>query len=235
MTMTMQLTVLDPNNPEQAFPSIKQALSVPDGLLAVGGCLSETRLLNAYRQGIFPWNSPDEPILWWSPDPRLVLFPEMLLVSHSLSKTIRKQKFTVTIDRAFAEVIKSCAEPRKNEKGTWITDGIFQAFCGLHQSGHAHSIEVWLDGELVGGLYGIAIGKVFFGESMFHTVTDSSKVAFVHLVENLKVWGYKLLDCQVSTRHLMILGAEEIPRTEFTALLEQFCNQPPSPLAWYGQ
>jgi leucyl/phenylalanyl-tRNA---protein transferase len=235
MTMTMQLTVLDPDNPEQAFPSIQQALSVPDGLLAVGGCLSETRLLNAYRQGIFPWNSPDEPILWWSPDPRLVLFPDKLLVSHSLAKTLRKQKFSVTIDRTFAEVIKSCAKPRRNEQGTWITDGIFQAFCGLHLSGHAHSIEVWLDGELVGGLYGIAIGKVFFGESMFHTVTDASKVAFVGLVENLKVWGYKLLDCQVSTHHLMNLGAEEIPRTEFTALLEQFCNQPPSALAWHDQ
>ena len=228
----MQLTVLDPNNPEQKFPSISQALSIPDGLLAVGGCLSKTRLLNAYRQGIFPWNSPDEPILWWSPDPRLVLFPDKLLVSHSLDKTLRKQVFQVTTDQAFVDVITACAQSRKEEQGTWITEGIFEAFCELHHSGHAHSIEVWLDGKLVGGLYGIAMGQVFFGESMFHTATDASKVAFVSLVERLKDWGYKVVDCQVSTRHLMNLGAEEIPRIEFATLLDQYCDQPHYPLAW---
>ncbi|WP_036308374.1 leucyl/phenylalanyl-tRNA--protein transferase [Methyloglobulus morosus] len=228
----MRLTVLDPNDPEQKFPSISQALSVPDGLLAVGGCLSKNRLLNAYRQGIFPWNSPDEPILWWSPDPRLVLFPGNLSISRSLAKTLRKQKFTVTVDRVFDQVVMACAQPRKEDAGTWITNGIFQAFYGLHRSGDAHSIEVWLKGELVGGLYGLAIGQVFFGESMFHTETDASKVAFVSLVERLNGWDYKLVDCQVTTRHLMNFGAEEIPRIEFAALLERYCDQLPDAMAW---
>ncbi|ESS69316.1 leucyl/phenylalanyl-tRNA--protein transferase Aat [Methyloglobulus morosus KoM1] len=232
MTKKMRLTVLDPNDPEQKFPSISQALSVPDGLLAVGGCLSKNRLLNAYRQGIFPWNSPDEPILWWSPDPRLVLFPGNLSISRSLAKTLRKQKFTVTVDRVFDQVVMACAQPRKEDAGTWITNGIFQAFYGLHRSGDAHSIEVWLKGELVGGLYGLAIGQVFFGESMFHTETDASKVAFVSLVERLNGWDYKLVDCQVTTRHLMNFGAEEIPRIEFAALLERYCDQLPDAMAW---
>jgi leucyl/phenylalanyl-tRNA--protein transferase len=232
MTNKMRLTVLDPNDPEQKFPSISQALSVPDGLLAVGGCLSKNRLLNAYRQGIFPWNSPDEPILWWSPDPRLVLFPGNLSISRSLAKTLRKQKFAVTVDRVFDQVVMACAQPRQGDAGTWITDGIFQAFYGLHRSGYAHSIEVWLKGELVGGLYGLAIGKVFFGESMFHTETDASKVAFVSLLERLNSWDYKLVDCQVTTRHLMNFGAEEIPRSEFAALLERYCDQLPKAMAW---
>lgn len=235
MTKKMQLTVLDPNDPEQKFPSISQALTVPDGLLAVGGCLSKGRLLNAYRQGIFPWNSPDEPILWWSPNPRLVLFPGDLAVSRSLAKTLRQQKFTVTVDHVFDQVIRACAQPRKEEVGTWITDGIFEAFNELHQSGDAHAIEVWLEGELVGGLYGLAIGQVFFGESMFHTETDASKVAFVSLVQQLKVWGYKLVDCQVTTRHLMNFGAKEIPRVEFAKLLDLYCDQFPDPMAWQGK
>ena len=230
--MKMQLAVLDPNNPEQSFPPINDALSVPDGLLAVGGCLSTSRLLNAYRQGIFPWNSKDEPILWWSPNPRLVLFPDKLIVSRSLGKTLRKQKFTVTTDQAFAEVVCACAKPRKDEMGTWITEGIFQAYYELHKSGYAHSAETWLNGELVGGLYGIAIGKVFFGESMFYTETDASKVAFASLVERLCQWGYKVVDCQVSTGHLMNFGAEEIARSEFATLLEHYCDELPDPLAW---
>lgn len=230
--MKMHLTVLDPNNPEQSFPPISNALSAPDGLLAVGGCLSKSRLLNAYRHGIFPWNSPDEPILWWSPDPRLVLFPDKLAVSRSLAKTLRQQQFTVTFDRAFAEVVKACAQPRKEEMGTWITEGIFQAYYDLYKSGYAHSAEAWLNGELVGGLYGIAMGRVFFGESMFHSKTDASKVAFVSLVEHLKRWGYQLIDCQVSTRHLRNFGAEEIPRGDFIKLLDQYCDRSPDPLAW---
>ena len=148
----MKLAVLDPSHPEQDFPPISSALSEPDGLLAVGGCLSKARLLNAYRLGIFPWNSPDEPILWWSPDPRLVLFPDKIVVSRSLAKTLRKQKFTITFDRVFADVINACAMPRKDELGTWITQGIYQAYYDLHQSGYAHSAETWLNGELVGGL-----------------------------------------------------------------------------------
>jgi leucyl/phenylalanyl-tRNA---protein transferase len=230
--MKMQLAVLDPNNPEQSFPPINDALSVPDGLLAVGGCLSTSRLLNAYRQGIFPWNSKDEPILWWSPNPRLVLFTDKLIVSRSLGKTLRKQKFTVTTDQAFAEVVCACAKPRKDEMGTWITEGIFQAYYELHKSGYAHSAEAWLNGELVGGLYGIGIGQVFFGESMFYTETDASKVAFASLVERLCLWGYKIVDCQVSTGHLMNFGAEEIARSEFAMLLEHYCDQSPDLLAW---
>jgi leucyl/phenylalanyl-tRNA---protein transferase len=230
--MKMQLAVLDPNNPEQSFPPINDALSVPDGLLAVGGCLSTSRLLNAYRQGIFPWNSKDEPILWWSPNPRLVLFTDKLIVSRSLGKTLRKQKFTVTTDQAFAEVVCACAKPRKDEMGTWITEGIFQAYYELHKSGYAHSAEAWLNGELVGGLYGIGIGQVFFGESMFYIETDASKVAFASLVERLCLWGYKIVDCQVSTGHLMNFGAEEIARSEFAMLLERYCDQSPDLLAW---
>ncbi|WP_411728650.1 leucyl/phenylalanyl-tRNA--protein transferase [Methyloglobulus sp.] len=228
----MQLTVLDPNDQEQNFPSISQALSVPDGLLAVGGCLSKSRLLNAYRQGIFPWNGPDEPILWWSPNPRLVLFPDKLVISRSLGKVLRKQKFTITIDQAFAEVIAACSKPRKEELGTWITQGVFQAYHELHKSGYAHSAEAWLNGELVGGLYGITMGRVFFGESMFYSKTDASKVAFVNMVGQLKRWGYQVIDCQVSTRHLINFGAEEVARDDFVRLLDQYCDESPDPLAW---
>lgn len=230
--MKMHLTVLDPNDPGQSFPPLSNALSAPDGLLAVGGCLSTSRLLNAYRQGIFPWNGPDEPILWWSPDPRLVLFPDKLLVSHSLAKTLRKRKFSITIDRAFAEVVKACAMPRDEEAGTWITEGIFQAYVDLHKVGYAHSAEAWLNGELVGGLYGVAMGRVFFGESMFYKEANASKAVFASLVKLLGNWGYQVIDCQVSTRHLMNLGAEEITRSDFVTLLDQYCDQPPDPAAW---
>jgi leucyl/phenylalanyl-tRNA---protein transferase len=228
----MQLTLLDPNNPEQDFPPITNALSEPDGLLAVGGCLSTSRLLKAYRHGIFPWNSPEEPILWWSPNPRLVLFPDKLVIARSLIKTLRKNKFVVTTDRAFGEVVNACAKPRKDDLGTWITEGIFQAYTGLHQLGYAHSVETWLNGTLVGGIYGVAIGKIFFGESMFYQETDASKVAFVTLVEQLKRWGYQAVDCQVSTGHLKSFGAEEIARDDFEKLLNQFCDELPAPEAW---
>ncbi len=230
--MRMQLTLLDPNNPEQGFPSVNDALSIPDGLLAVGGCLSKCRLLNAYRQGIFPWNSPDEPILWWSPNPRLVLFPDNLVVSRSLAKTLRKRTFNVTIDQVFTDVVSACAQSRKEGAGTWITDGIFDAYRGLHESGYAHSAEAWFNGELVGGLYGVTLGQVFFGESMFYSKSNASKVAFVTLVERLKQWGYKVIDCQVSTQHLMGFGAEEIARSDFTRLLAQYCDVMPNVAAW---
>jgi leucyl/phenylalanyl-tRNA--protein transferase len=222
----MQLTVLDPNNPQQAFPSVKQALLEPDGLLAVGGCLSKSRLLTAYRHGIFPWYNPGEPILWWSPNPRLVLFPNKLIISRSLRKTLRNDIFSVTFDQAFNEVITSCAAPRKDAGGTWITTEINSAYNQLHQAGFAHSVETWLDGELVGGLYGIALGQVFFGESMFHTQTDASKVAFVSMVQQLDSWGYELIDCQVHSQHLTNFGAEQISRTNFTQLLSQLCDRP---------
>ncbi len=231
----MRLTVLDPNNPAQDFPLVNKALREPDGLLAVGGCLSKNRLLNAYRHGIFPWYNPGEPILWWSPDPRLVLFPDKLVISRSLGKTLRKKKFIITFNHAFNEVIAACADPRKDSAGTWITTEINAAYNQLHQAGFAHSVETWLDGELVGGLYGVALGQVFFGESMFHTRTDASKAAFATLVQQLKSWGYQLIDCQVHTQHLASFGAEEISRNYFTKLLNQYCDAPPHPSAWQVQ
>ncbi|MDD5276071.1 MAG: leucyl/phenylalanyl-tRNA--protein transferase [Methylovulum sp.] len=229
----MQLTVLNPKDPEQAFPSVKKALSEPDGLLAIGGCLSEKRLLNAYRHGIFPWFNAGEPILWWSPDPRTVLFPNKLVISRSLRKTLRQKRFLITFDQAFSAVIAACAAPRTEAAGTWITQEINEAYERLHQSGFAHSVEAWSDGELVGGLYGVAVGQVFFGESMFHTRTDASKVAFVVLIEKLKDWGYRLVDCQIHSAHLASLGAEEISRVDFINLLNHFCNTPTSQLTWH--
>ncbi|MDD2723889.1 MAG: leucyl/phenylalanyl-tRNA--protein transferase [Methylovulum sp.] len=228
----MKLTILNPKNPEQAFPSVTKALKEPDGLLAIGGCLSKKRLVNAYRQGIFPWYNPGEPILWWSPDPRLVLFPEKLLISRSLRKTQRQHIFSVTLDQAFDEVINGCAQPRPGQSGTWITKDIKQAYAELFRLGIAHSAETWLDGKLVGGLYGIALGQVFFGESMFHTQTDASKIAFAALVGQLKSWDYRLIDCQVHSQHLVSLGAEEIPRDDFVQWLDHYCDLPASPLAW---
>ncbi len=228
----MQLTILDPHNSRQDFPPLTEAMTDPDGLLAAGGCLSEKRLLKAYRSGIFPWYSPGEPILWWSPNPRLVLFPEQLIVSRSLRKKIRQHIFTCTIDQAFNQVIAACAKPRSYSEGTWISDDIQLAYQRLHQSGYAHSAEAWLNGELVGGLYGIALGKVFFGESMFHTYTDASKVVFVSLVEQLKAWDYQLIDCQVHSEHLASLGAVNCERSEFITLLNQYCDEPAHIGAW---
>ncbi|MGZ8190351.1 MAG: leucyl/phenylalanyl-tRNA--protein transferase [Methylococcaceae bacterium] len=228
----MQLTVLNPKNPEQKFPPLSKALREPDGLIAIGGCLSTKRLLNAYRHGIFPWYNPGEPILWWSPNPRLVLFPDKLVVSRSLGKTLRKNIFLVTFDQAFNDVITACAAPRKEQSATWISKEIAKAYKDLYQQGIAHSAEAWLDGELVGGLYGVALGRVFFGESMFHTRTDASKVVFATLVEQLKAWDYQLIDCQVHTKHLASFGAEEIDRAYFASLLEQYCETPAHPSAW---
>ncbi len=228
----MQLTVLDPLNADQAFPPLNKALIHPNGLLAVGGCLSNNRLINAYRHGVFPWYNPDEPILWWSPDPRLVLFPDQLVVSRSLHKLLKKKLFTITCDQAFSRVIEACAKPRKEEAGTWISQEINQAYNSLHRQGIAHSAEAWIDGELVGGLYGLALGRVFFGESMFYTKPDASKVAFVTLVEHLKSWNYKMVDCQVHTSHLARFGAQEIDRSQFAKLLDEYCDSPASQSAW---
>ena len=226
------LTLLDPKQADQAFPPVALALSEPDGLLAVGGCLSTQRIINAYSQGIFPWYSDDDPILWWSPDPRLVLFPDKLHISTSLQKTLRRQDFQISFDTAFAEVIKACAAPRSKETGTWLTHDMQAAYIRLHQEGHAHSVEAWQNNKLVGGLYGIAVGQVFFGESMFHTKTDASKVAFISLIQQLSNWGYKLIDCQVHTEHLVKLGAEEISRTRFSSLLQQYHQRTPVSTAW---
>lgn len=228
----MPLAVLDPFQPKQAFPALDQALEEPNGLIAVGGCLSPQRILNAYRCGIFPWFNDDEPILWWSPNPRLVLFPAHLNISRSLRKTLRKQCFEIRYDSAFSTVIRACAAPRNEDGGTWITSDMHLAYNQLHELGIAHSFEAWQDGELVGGLYGIAIGQVFFGESMFHRKTDASKVVLVHSVQQLSQWGYQLIDCQVSSDHLLSLGAEEIPRRQFASYLDQLCRLQPDISAW---
>ncbi len=226
------LTLLNENLPDQAFPAIDKALKEPDGLLAIGGCLSSKRLLNAYRQGIFPWFSPGEPILWWSPDPRLVVLPKHLHISKSLAKTIRKQDYRISFDQCFMEVMNACAETREQDSGTWISEDMKKAYDNLYQLGFAHSIEVWSQQRLVGGLYGVAIGQVFFGESMFHKQTDASKVAFVKLIEWLDGWDYQLVDCQVHTDHLVSLGAENIPRATFQSLLNQYCLTPAAENAW---
>ncbi len=212
---------IDPDSPDIYFPDVELALVEPDGLLAVGGDLEPERLLYAYRNGIFPWYGPDQPILWWSPDPRLVLFPGQLHISRSLARTLRRRHFTVTLDTAFEQVIRECAAPRAGQAGTWITPEMQAAYIRMHKLGHAHSVECWQQGRLVGGLYGVAMGRVFFGESMFTRVADASKVGFVTLVRQLQRRDYRLIDCQVHTGHLESLGATMLPRSEFTRLLEK--------------
>ena len=201
----------------------------------MGGDLSPERILSAYRQGIFPWYSEEQPILWWSPDPRTVLFPKDLMISKSLRKKLRAGKLRITFDQAFAEVIHQCALPRRDESGTWISPEIIQAYCQLHEQGHAHSVEAWNGDALVGGLYGIAINRVFFGESMFSRESDASKIAFSYLVQQLNAWGIELIDCQVYTAHLESLGAQEITRDEFITLLPSLCDTPIEADAWIVQ
>jgi len=220
------------HDPGYAFPDPALAMDDPNGLLAVGGDLSMRRLLSAYRQGIFPWYSDGQPILWWSPDPRAVLTPDRLKVSRSLRKTLRQGRFTVTCDQAFAEVIGACAGPRAGGPGTWITGEMMQAYTGLHRHGIAHSVEAWEGDELAGGLYGVALGRAFFGESMFHRRRDASKVAFVHLVRHLQRRGYDMIDCQVGSEHLASLGAEEIDRGEFLDMLTRCLDGPAPAGAW---
>jgi leucyl/phenylalanyl-tRNA--protein transferase len=220
------------NPSEVDFPPLEDALSDPDGLLAVGGDLSAERLVAAYRLGIFPWYSDPQPILWWSPNPRAVLFPDKLHISRSLKKRLNSAEFEVSCDQQFDQVIRHCsAIPRGDRTAelavSWITEAMISAYTELHKLGVAHSIECSYQGELVGGLYGLAIGKVFFGESMFSLRTDASKVAFVYLTKQLQQWGFKLIDCQVSNPHLFTLGAEEIPRGEFSQLLASNIDQPP--------
>lgn len=215
---------ISPGDPSLEFPDVKLALREPDGLLAVGGDLTAERVLSAYRRGIFPWYSDDQPILWWSPDPRTVLFPARLKISRSLRKTLRQARFRVTMNQAFTEVIEACAAPRPGSSGTWITQDMAAAYRALHQTGCAHSVECWLEDRLVGGLYGVSTGRVFFGESMFSRVTDASKVAFAWLVRQLKAWDVGLVDCQVYSAHLASLGAEEIPRADFIKYLDVLCE-----------
>lgn len=205
------------------FPDVTQALQDPDGLLAYGGDLSPERLLTAYRQGIFPWYNEGEPILWWSPDPRAVLFPEQLKISRSLGKGLRNKDIEVSFNQAFNEVILACSEPRPRQSGTWINTAMIEAYTHLHTLGHAHSVEVWRQGQLIGGLYGIHIGQIFFGESMFSRQSDASKIALVHLVRHFDQEILKLIDCQVGSDHLCRLGATSIPRNLFIQYLEQYC------------
>ncbi|WP_120995319.1 leucyl/phenylalanyl-tRNA--protein transferase [Stutzerimonas urumqiensis] len=208
------------------FPPLEAALKKPNGLLAAGGDLSPGRLVAAYRHGCFPWFQEGQPPLWWSPDPRMVLYPSELHVSRSLRKTMRRGQFEVSFDRCFRNVIEACARPRLYAEGTWITSAMQDAYVTLHEQGIAHSVEVWQDERLVGGLYGLSMGRLFFGESMFSTVTDASKVGFVTLVERLKEWEFELIDCQMHTGHLASLGARPIARAQFRQCLERGLDQP---------
>lgn len=225
--------LLDPSNADTPFPPVDLALREPNGLLAIGGNLDPQRLLNAYCNGVFPWYSEDQPILWWSPDPRSVLYPEELRVNRSLRKTMRQNRFEITLDQAFDQVITQCAlVARPGQSGTWIVEEMMDAYRSLHALGHAHSVEAWQSGRLVGGLYGVAIGCVYFGESMFARVNDASKVAFVRFVQALQQWGIGLIDCQMETAHLNRFGARNIPRHTFVAQLQHLCDIAPQPGSW---
>lgn len=213
------------------FPPAEEALEEPDGLLALGGDLAPARLLYAYRHGIFPWFSDDQPILWWSPDPRCVLFPDEIHVSRSLRRTLNREHFRITTDQAFRRVIHLCGSTRP--EGTWITDDMEQAYLELHRQGHAHSIEAWTPrGELVGGLYGLSIGRCFFGESMFSLETNASKTILVHLCGQLQDSGYQVMDCQVESPHLLRMGARTIPRPDFLSILKENIDRPPQQAQW---
>ncbi len=215
------LILLDPQSSDEPFPPVEMAWHEPNGLLAFGGCLSPTRLINAYKSGIFPWYNPDEPIYWWSPDPRAVLFPNKIKISRSLRKSIRNKGYIITFDRDFSQVVKHCAAPRELSGSTWITNEMSLAYQKLHEMGVAHSVEIWnKNNELVGGLYGIATGGVFSGESMFSTETDTSKIAFIALAWHMQQWGYSLIDCQIENGHLMSMGAENISRQEYLVILK---------------
>ena len=214
------------------FPPVELALRDPNGLLAAGDDLSTERLLQAYERGIFPWFGDDDPVLWWSPDPRMVLYTGELRVSRSLRKTVRASKYRVTVDTAFPDVIAACAEPRPGQDGTWITGAVHHAYCELASLGVAHSFEAWEGDVLAGGLYGVALGRVFYGESMFARQRDASKVALVHAVRQLHRWGFPLIDCQMSTSHLASLGGRNVSRSEFLAVVSRCVHAAPVAAPW---
>jgi leucyl/phenylalanyl-tRNA--protein transferase len=216
------------------FPPVERALRSPNGLLCAGADLSPPRLLDAYAHGIFPWFSEGDPILWWSPDPRMVLFPAELKVSRSLRRSVDRGIYETRFDTDFASVIAECAAPRDGQAGTWIVPEMVSAYTALHEMGFVHSVESWRDGELVGGLYGMALGKVFFGESMFARAPDASKVALVRLVARLQAEGFRLVDCQQATAHLASLGARQIPRHEFAKRVQESIQYPLSGARWTG-
>jgi len=225
---------LAPEDPPDSFPPVGRALREPDGLLAAGGDLSPERLLAAYRRGIFPWYSPGQPILWWSPDPRAVLDPEDFRQSRSLGKAIRNRGFETRLDSGFAAVMAACGSSSVRPQGTWISPAMIAAYTRLHDLGYAHSVETWRDGQLVGGLYGVAFGRIFCGESMFSLERDASKVALKRLCEELIGRGFLLIDCQMTTPHLLSLGARTIPRTEYLERLAEIGNAPDHPGSWAG-
>ena len=228
--MNKTITWLTPEGDRDWFPPLDQALDEPEGLLAAGGDLSPERLLAAYRRGIFPWYSAGQPVLWWSPNPREVLEPRDFKCSRSLAKTLRNRGFEVTFDQDFAAVMVSCAQRREHSAGTWITPEMHAAYCQLHERGRAHSVEVRLEGRLVGGLYGVLMGRVFFGESMFSHERDASKVALARLVEMAGVAGLQLIDCQLPTPHLRSLGSKPLTRAEFSARIASLAVAPDVPL-----
>jgi len=223
---------LSPTDGPDSLPDPREALAEPNGLLAAGGSLEPEWLLASYVRGIFPWYENGQPILWWSPDPRMVLAPPELVVSRSLAKTLRNSKFEVTADTAFADVIDACAAPRRYTDETWITLEMATAYTRLHELGRAHSFETWLEGRLVGGLYGIAIGGVFFGESMFARRSDASKVALAHAARYFHDCGIELIDCQVPSGHLYGLGARNVSRDEFLSALRILTTRPAAPGSW---
>ena len=214
------------------FPPVTRALSDPAGLLAAGGELSAEWLVAAYTRGVFPWFNADQPILWWSPDPRMVLYPQELRLPKSLIRVMRKNHYEIRVDTAFKQVMEGCSQPRAGQDGTWISPQMIAAYTELHRLGLAHSVETWVNGELVGGLYGVALGRVFYGESMFTRVSDASKIAFVHLVRQLQRWQFTVIDCQMNTAHLARFGAREIPRAEFMQLLTESVHVPGVLLPW---
>ncbi len=229
----MDITWLNPFDNDASFPDAGNALQSPEGLLAAGGDLSVPRLLNAYCNGIFPWYKEGQPILWWSPDPRGVLYTNKLRISKSLRRTLRKRQWTVTFDGDFKKTITACAAPRSYARGTWITHEMIEAYTTLHQQGHAHSVELWDSQQcLVGGIYGVLIGKMFFGESMFSFQSNASKVALAYMVVHLHHWGFPLLDCQLPSAHLSSLGAETISRAAYIENMKPLCNEKPRDFVW---
>jgi leucyl/phenylalanyl-tRNA---protein transferase len=223
------IPLLGPSDP---FPPIDSALDDPNGLLAAGGGLGVARLLDAYARGIFPWYSEGDPVLWWCPDPRMVLETNRVHLSRSLRRRLRKRDYQITMDRAFAAVLEACAAPRGDQQGTWLVPAMMRAYHRLHRAGVAHSIEVWIDGALGGGLYGVALGRMFFGESMFSRQTDGSKIAIAHLSVQLARWRFPLIDCQLRTSHLESLGARDIGRREFAAIVDRLVREPSTAAIW---
>jgi len=227
----IRIPFLDPSVPDD-FPPVELALREPDGLLAAGGDLRPERLLAAYRRGIFPWYSEGQPVLWWSPDPRTVFATERMHVPRRLARWLRSCAWTLRADTAFAQVMRACAEPREGQRGTWIDEDMLDAYQRLHSLGHAHSVEAWDGDELVGGIYGVAIGRMFFGESMFSGAENGSKVALLALAHALRGWGFPLLDAQVASPHLLTLGAYEIERPEFCTQVEKLTRLPALEGSW---